>query len=190
MISVVISTRNEARNLPRCLACVRGMPEVIVVDSGSTDGTVEIAETAGVRVVRFEWNGRFPKKRNWVLLNVPLANPWVLFLDADEFPSAAFLEEAKAAVRNTTHAGFWLRYENWFLGRRLRHGDVLEKLALIRLGAGLYERIDEEAWSRLDMEVHEHPILEGTTGWLRTPIEHNDFKGLHAYAAKHNDYST
>jgi hypothetical protein len=58
------------------------------------------------------------------------------------------------------------------------------------VGAGLYERINENAWSRLDMEVHEHPVLDGDVGELTARIEHNDYKGLHAYIARHNDYSS
>lgn len=190
MFSVVISVKNEERNIRRCLEALKGCTEILVVDSGSTDATATLAESLGAKVVQFQWNGQFPKKRNWVLRNLKLSNPWVLFLDADEVVSPAFLREVEAALASTAHAGFWLRFDNYFLGHRLRHGDAFRKLALIKVGAGEYERIEDEHWSKLDMEVHEHPILNGTIGEIATPIEHNDFKGLHAYIHRHNEYST
>ena len=84
MISVLIPTLNERRNLAECLDSVAWADEVVVVDSGSTDGTPEIARQAGARLVEFKWNGRFPKKKNWALENVNWISEWVLILDADE----------------------------------------------------------------------------------------------------------
>ncbi len=190
MFSVVIPTKNEAANLARCLDALRDVDEIIVVDSGSTDATCDIARGRGAKVVDFRWDGGFPKKRNWVLRNVPLRHPWVLFLDADEVVSEAFLDEVRRTLPATTHEGFWLSFTNYFLGKRLEHGDPFRKLALFRVGAGEYERIDEKQWSHLDMEVHEHPVLRGTVGEIESPIEHNDFKGLFAYVQRHNEYST
>jgi hypothetical protein len=76
------------------------------------------------------------------------------------------------------------------MGKKLRGGDPFRKLALFRVGAGEYEKIEEDNWSHLDMEVHEHPVLEGTVGEIKIPIEHNDFRGLKHYIAKHNEYSS
>jgi glycosyltransferase involved in cell wall biosynthesis len=83
-VTAIIPTRNEERNLPACLAALVGFTDVIVVDSGSTDGTQEIARRAGAKLVQFEWKGGFPKKRNWMLLNYSFRTRWVLFVDADE----------------------------------------------------------------------------------------------------------
>ena len=76
------------------------------------------------------------------------------------------------------------------MGRRLRYGDEFRKLALFRRSAGEYERIDESRWSELDMEVHEHPVLDGEVGELRAAIEHRECRGLEHYIAKHNAYSS
>ena len=73
-ISVVIPVKNEEKNLPRSLDLLTEFSEIIVVDSGSTDSTKEIAEKWGARFINFEWNGKFPKKRNWVLRNERLKN--------------------------------------------------------------------------------------------------------------------
>lgn len=182
--------RNEERNLPRCLSQLTAFESVVVVDSGSTDRTEAIARESGAEYLFFNWDGRFPKKRNWVLLNHRFTTSWVLFLDADEYVTQDFTAELAGVLPTTTHAGFWVQYSNYFLGRELRHGIPMRKLALIRVGAGLYERIEEDRWSGLDMEVHEHPIVKGSVGSLRSRIEHNDYKGLHAYIARHNDYSS
>jgi len=190
-VSVCIPTRNEERNLAACIDSLRGaFTDVVVVDSGSTDHTREIATARGARVVVFQWNGSFPKKRNWALRTIEFAHPWILFLDADEHLTEAFITELGSVLPSTHHTGFWLSFTNYFLGRPLRHGDVFRKLALFRRTAGEYERFPEEWWSRLDMEVHEHPVLAGTVGEIHARIDHRDDRGLHHYLAKHNDYSS
>ena len=189
-ITVVLPVKNEAKNLPRCIAAVSDLGPVVVVDSGSADHTKDVAKAAGAEVLNFEWDGQFPKKRNWTLRNYGFKTEWVLFLDADEFVSPVFIEEVKAAINNTEQVGFWLNFSNHFMGQQLRGGDAFRKLALFRVGAGEYEKIDEDNWSHLDMEVHEHPVLDGSTGEIHAPIEHNDFRGLKHYIGKHNEYSS
>jgi glycosyltransferase involved in cell wall biosynthesis len=189
-VSVCIPVRNEALNLPGCLASLKEFDDIVVVDSGSTDGTAAIADQSGATVLQFRWNGEFPKKRNWALRHHAFAHPWILFLDADERVNPAFVQELREILPGTTHAGFWLSFTNWFMGARLRHGDTFRKLALFRIGSGEYEQLPEVLWSSLDMEVHEHPILSGTTGHLRTRLDHQDQRDLKSYLAKHNEYSS
>lgn len=189
-VSVCIPVKNEALNLPACLAALEVFTEVVVVDSGSTDETVAIAEAHGATVLQFQWNGRFPKKRNWALQNHDFKHPWVLFLDADERMNLAFVEELKQILPSTSHVGFWISFTNWFLGRPLKHGDVMRKLALFRRDAGEYERFPEDSWSSLDMEVHEHPVFAGTVGSFQTRLQHHDFRDMNSYVARHKEYST
>jgi glycosyltransferase involved in cell wall biosynthesis len=73
--------RNEEANLAACLARLSRFAEVVVIDSGSTDRTQEIAQEFGARIVDFAYDGRYPKKRNWFLLNAPPTQPWVLTAD-------------------------------------------------------------------------------------------------------------
>lgn len=188
-VTVAIPVKNEEANLSRCLERLRRFADVVVIDSGSTDNTCSIAADFGARVLQFIWNGQFPKKRNWFLMNESIATPWVLFLDADEYVDDAFCDELSFATMRDDVDGFWLTYTNHFLGRRLRHGVVQKKLALFRVGRGLYERIDEQAWSSLDMEIHEHPIIEGALAEISSPIDHQDYKGLAHFIAKHRDYA-
>jgi len=189
-VTVVIPVKNEERNLPRCLQQLARFAKIVIIDSGSTDQTQTIATKFGCEFVSFKWNGHYPKKRNWYLLNHQAETPWVFFLDADEYVTEAFVNELERAIANTQHVGFWVNYSNYFLGQELKHGVPQLKLPLFKVGAGLYERIDEDAWSSLDMEVHEHPVLQGSIGKLKAKIDHNDFKGLHSYIAKHNEYSS
>ena len=83
-VTVIVAVRNEARNLPCCLESLRDAGEVYVVDSQSTDGTVEIASSFGARIVQFHYQGGWPKKRQWAIDSVPFAYDWILLVDADE----------------------------------------------------------------------------------------------------------
>lgn len=188
--TVVIPVKNEAKNLSVCLSSLSLNYTVLVVDSNSTDETAEIARKFGAEVVQFHWRGGFPKKRNWILQNYNFVTDWVLFLDADERLTPSFEAALLESMKRNDIAGYWLRYSNFFLGRRLKYGIPQKKLALFRVGAGLYEKIEDSMWSEMDMEIHEHPILTGRVAIIRQEILHDDFKGIHHYIAKHNAYST
>lgn len=190
-ITVVIPVLNEETNLLTCLSALSGeFVEFIVVDSGSTDRTREIAESSGATLLDFVWDGKFPKKRNWVLRNHSFKTDWVLFLDADERVTPSFLEELGNTITDTPHVGFWISFQNWFMGSPLSHGDVFRKLALFKIGCGEYEKFPEDSWSKLDMEVHEHPVLRGSVGEIRAKLEHHDYRGLKHFISKHNEYSS
>jgi glycosyltransferase involved in cell wall biosynthesis len=189
-VTVAVPIRNEEQNLAECLRRLHRFAHVVVIDSGSTDRSQEIAAAFGAAWLDFQWDGRFPKKRNWFLRTQPVDTPWVLFLDADELVDDAFCDELSRVLPDTHHAGFWLNYDNWFMGRRLRYGDANRKLALFRVGSGEYERIDEERWSNLDMEIHEHPVLSGSVGEIASRIEHRDNRGIEHWKRKHDAYST
>lgn len=189
-LTIVVPVKDEARNLPACLASIPTGVPIVVVDSGSQDETATIAGAAGAEVLDFRWPGGFPKKRSWVLMTHAFTTPWVLFLDADERLTPAFVAALTTALARTDVAGFWLNYQNHFMGRVLRHGVPQRKLALIRVGAGLFERIDDDRWSGLDMEVHEHPVLDGPAGEIAPALEHEDFRGLAKHIDRHNDYSS
>lgn len=189
LLTIVVPVKNEERNLPGCLENVKAFKHVVVVDSGSTDRTLQIAAEFGREVVQFKWNGEFPKKRNWVLRNYKFQTPWVMFLDADERITPAFCAEAEKTLSKTKCNAFICYYDNWFMGRMLRHGDVMHKTAILRLGTGEYEKIDEHGWSNLDMEIHEHLQVEGETGVIKARLEHHDKRSLESYYKKHEEYA-
>jgi glycosyltransferase involved in cell wall biosynthesis len=188
-VTVAIPVRNEASGLAACLERLTCFEHVVVIDSRSTDHTCEIAQEHGANVLQFQWDGRFPKKRNWFLQTHTPSTPWVLFLDADEWVDEAFCDELAHTLPETLHNGFWLTYDNWFMGRRLRHGTPNRKLALFRVGAGAYERIDEDHWSNLDMEIHEHPVIDGSVGAIQARIDHRDDRGLAHWKRRHAEYA-
>lgn len=191
-LTIAIPVRNEAANLPACLRAIGSgfARRVVVIDSSSSDTTPQIAREHGADVLNFEWNGQFPKKRNWFLRNHPPDTQWILFLDADEILTPAFKDEVAAKLQNPGESvGFWLSYNIYFLGHPLKGGYPLRKLALFRSSSGEYEHIEETRWSHLDMEIHEHPVLRGQIGLIRSRIDHRDLRGLEHWAIKHAAYA-
>jgi glycosyltransferase involved in cell wall biosynthesis len=190
-VSVIIAARNEAKNLPRCLQALREVGEVYVIDSQSTDITVEIARSLGAQVVQFHYQGGWPKKRQWAMDTLPITYDWILLLDADEVLTPALAEEIRTAIQNSAVDGYSIQLNTWFLGRVLRHGDVgLWKLSLFRRGKGHYEcRLKDQDASMADMEVHEHIVVQGATARLRNPLIHHNVESLSRYIQKHEEYS-
>ena len=188
--SIIIPVKNEEKNLALCLEAVKDFDDVVIVDSHSTDGTGEIAQKYNREVIQFDWDGHFPKKRNWALRNYRFKHDWVLFLDADERVTQDFTNEVCKVIKNTKHVAFWVLYSYWFLGRLLKHGDVPRKTALLKIGSGEYERVEEDHWSSLDMEVHEHMVVNGSVGVIRSKLEHYDKRELVAYYDRHNQYTS
>lgn len=190
-LTIAIPVKNEERNLPGCIKAIGKdfASSIIIIDSGSNDRTKEIAKENNIDIVDFKWDGKFPKKRNWFLRNHTLQTKWILFLDADEYLTEEFKTEVREKLNQEDKVGYWLSYSIYFLGSQLKGGYPLKKLALFKIGAGEYERIDENAWSQLDMEVHEHPHLTGEVGKIKAKIDHQDFRGVSHYVIKHNEYA-
>lgn len=189
-VTVIVSVKNEELNLPSCLEKLMRFAQIVVVDSGSTDATMDIATTMGTEVIQFKWDGKFPKKRNWALQNANLLYEWILFLDADEFVTDDFVNEVAMKIQDPNYNGYTIQFENYFMGKKLKYGYGFQKSALFKKSNGAYEKIEEDLWSHLDMEVHEHPIIEGKVGVINAKVVHKDFKNLDHYIAKHNAYST
>lgn len=190
-VSVIVAARNEARNLPRCLESLRTFGEVYVVDSQSTDETVEIARLYGAKVVQFHYRGGWPKKRQWALDTLPLSHEWVLLIDADEVVPSELAYEIRNAIQNPRYSGYYIALRMHFLGRVLRFsGASFWKLSLFRHGRGRFEcRLAEQDASMADMEIHEHVIVEGETAYLKQPLVHHNVDSLSRYIRKHDEYS-
>lgn len=190
-VTVIVAARNEARNLPRCLESLRSAAEIYVIDSQSSDETVEIARAYGAKVVQFHYQGGWPKKRQWALDTLPLACNWVFLVDADEALTPELEEEIRRAIQNPAFNGYHVSLRMHFLGRELRHcGASFYKLSLFRRGKGHFEcRLKEQDNSMCDMEVHEHVVVEGKTGKLKNPLQHHNVDSLSRYILKHDQYS-
>jgi glycosyltransferase involved in cell wall biosynthesis len=100
-VTVIIITKNEEKNIEKCLNACSPVSEIFVVDSKSNDRTVEIAKKfiPKKNVIDFQWNGMWPKKRQWSLLNLPISNEWVLMLDADMVPTKEFWNELNYKIK-------------------------------------------------------------------------------------------
>ena len=193
-VSILIPVKDDAKNLAECLPLLADFDDVQIVDSNSTDNTAEVAAQWNRPIIQFNWNGHFPKKRNWALRTLTFKHPWVMFLDADERMTDAFKHELAAFLASKTSEQYDVIrcfYDNWFMGRMLRHGDTPQKTALLRLGAAEYERIEENHWSNLDMEVHEHIISrrENAEYIITARLEHHDKRSLENYYRKHEEYA-
>jgi glycosyltransferase involved in cell wall biosynthesis len=191
-VSVLIPAKNEQANLPACLASLSRADEIFVVDSQSTDNSIEIAKSHGVNVVQFNFNGRWPKKKNWSLDNLPFRNEWVLIVDCDERITPELWEEIDQAIQNQEYTGYYLNRRVFFLGKWIRYGGKYPdwNLRLFQHKKGRYENLHtEDIPNTGDNEVHEHVILQGKVGYLKNDMLHEDFRDLYHWLERHNRYS-
>lgn len=179
-LSVVIVTLNEEANLSRTLASVAWADEIVVVDSGSTDNTRQIAESFRAKLYVEPWKG-FAAQKNSALAKA--TGDWLLSLDADEEVEPALAGEIRVALAaNPSVKGFWIPRKNFFLGRWMRHGGFYPdpKLRVFRRGAGRFE-------NRL---VHEDAHVAGTTAKLQHHLLHHAYPTLEDYIEHMNRYSS
>lgn len=179
-VTVVIPTCNEERNLPACLESVRWADEILVVDSFSTDGTLEICRGYGARVLQHPYENSAAQK-NWA---IPQArHEWILVVDADERVTPELRSEVEAVVsgQDRGRPGFWVRRRNFFLGREIRHcGWQRDRvLRLFRRDRGRYE----------DRRVHAEVDLPDA-GILRGTLIHKSYRTLGDYLVKADRYAT
>ncbi len=191
-VSILVPIKNEAENLVRCLGSVSWAEEIFVVDSNSTDGSIEIAEKHGAKVVQFAFNGTWPKKKNWALENLPFRNEWVFILDADEVLPEESREEIRQILMNVDRKvdGFWINRRFMFMGKWLRHSYYPNwNLRLFRHKLGRYEKLTGLDTASGDNEVHEHVVVQGLTKRLKTEMDHYAFPSIDVFIEKHNRYS-
>jgi glycosyltransferase involved in cell wall biosynthesis len=176
-ISVIVTTRNEAENLPRCLESVRGFGEIIVVDSFSGDQTVEIARRG--RAIVFQRPYRSPSdQKNWAVARAQ--HDWVLVLDADEWIDAALRAEIDALAPGAC-AGFWIFRRSEYLGRPIR-GCGWQRDRVLRL-------YDRRRGHYPEARVHEEVALDGPAGRLRTRLGHRPYRDIAHHIEKIDDYT-
>lgn len=190
-VSVVILTKNEVRNIARCLESLTGFDQILVVDSASDDGTADIARQAGAEVLEFRWNGLYPKKKEWSLRHPAVRNDWVLLLDADEIVTAKLRYEFIRLFRSgPRHRGYFVDGRFAFLGRTLRFGHRNRKLMLHDRRHTTFPRCpDLQSRGSWEVEGHYQPIVEGSVGRLRSPLLHADEKPIFHWFDRHNLYS-
>ena len=177
----MIIAHNEAANLGPTLQSVSWANERIVVDSGSTDGTVAIARDYGARIFEEEWKGYAQQKNSAI---AKASGDWVLSLDADEEVSPELAVSIKETItdRQEKHNGYFIARRNFFLGRWIRHGGFYpdRKLRFFRRGTGQF----------VERDVHETMRVEGSTGVLPGDLIHHAYPTLSGYIETMNRYSS
>lgn len=177
-MSAVIIAKDEAATIGDCIASVAFADEILVVDSGSSDDTVEIAAGKGAKVIHQPWLGYGPQKRFAVR---HAAHDWVLCIDADERVTPELKTAIEAALRMPEFHAYEFPRRNRFLGRWLRHGEGYPDLSL-----RLFDRHFGQ-WS--DDAVHEKVLCEGPVGRLNGDLLHESAEVLSGYLEKQNRYT-
>lgn len=179
-LSVAIIARNEVARISACIESVRTLAaDVVVIDSGSTDGTQALCASLGARVVDTDWAGYGAQKNRAV---DQALNDWVLCLDADERVTPALAASIRRALDAPIAAGFRFRRCNRFLGRDLRHGEGYPDWSL-RL-------FDRRAGRWSEDPVHEKVDVRGRIDDLDGDLRHESAESLESYVTKQNRYST
>jgi glycosyltransferase involved in cell wall biosynthesis len=186
LVSVAIVTLNEEENLPRTLTSVRWADEIVVVDSGSTDRTVEIAHTLGARVIERAWPG-FAAQKNFAISQC--TGTWILSLDADEELTSELQTQIRTMLASDPPIdAYYLRRRNLFLGRWIKHGGFYpdSKLRLFRRSAANFALTPQFE----ERPVHETIAFDGAAGTLDYDLVHNAYPALSTYIEHMDRYSS
>jgi len=185
MISVVILTMNEVHDLPGCLKSVAWSDDVFVLDSGSTDGTLEIAVSAGAHIVHNKFES-FGKQRNFALDNIQFKYDWLLFVDADERVTPAFYNGLLDSILKAgdSTAGFYCCWKMMLENVWLKHSDNFPKWQFRAMHIGK-ARFTDYGHGQKEAEVN------GEIKYIKEPYLHYGFsKGWSHWVIRHNRYSS
>lgn len=185
LLSVLILTYNEEVNLPVCLESLRELDcKVFVVDSGSSDRTVEIAKAVTPHVVYHEFENQ-AQQLNWALTHLPIESNWILRLDADERLTPKLAEELRDVLPTLDPeiTGLYVNIRVYFMGRWIRHGAHYP-LRILRVWRRDSARIEERAMNERTV------LVRGRAVNLKQDIIHDNQKSLFDWVEKHNKYST
>ncbi len=183
-ITVIILSKNEGKNIEKCIQSAKQIAKrIVVVDSGSTDDTVELAKANGAEVYFHEWGG-YAAQSNWALDECNITTEWVFRLDSDERISEELAQEihtvlASPEAKHTN--GYRMRWYVYFMNKKLRFGGTHKPyfLRLFRFGTGRVQ----------NLPMDEHTVVEGEVKELSGSLIHYDYKGLDAWLNKHVWYS-
>ena len=179
MLSVIIITYNEEKNLARCLGSLTFADEIIIVDSHSTDKTKEIAQKYTDKIWEVNWEG-FGKTKE--LARQKASHAWVLSIDADEEVTPKLQEEILRAVQNNSYTGYFVPRQSLFLGKWMEHSGWHPDYVL---------RLFRKERGQFDTAlVHEQAQVKGEIGYLKNPLLHYTYPNLKHYFKKLQRYTT
>ena len=178
-LSALVTCGNEEAMIGECLASLWFADEILVVDSFSTDRTLELARPLATRILQHEYVNPAAQK-NWAIPQA--AHEWVLILDADERVPRELAAEIRQILQDPHHDGYWIRRRNFFMGREIRHGTWRSDkvLRLFRRDRGRYQ----------DKQVHEEIVLPSPPGWCEKRLLHYSYRSLDDFLRKVSRYST
>ena len=180
-ITTIILTLNEELNISNALNSVKEWAaDIFILDSGSTDGTVKIAESIGAKVFHRTFDN-YADQRNYAITELPVQTEWILFLDADEIITPELQNEIDLVIKENKYEGFYIKFKFYFLDRWIKNGGYYPTWIL-----RLFKK-DKAAVSR---EMNEHIIINGKVGYLKNDFIHKDNKGITEWIAKHNKYAS
>lgn len=183
-VTAIVLTKDEEKNLLRCLGSLTWCADTVVVDSGSSDGTAATARQLGARVFSHipDPPFRIADQRNWALANCKIESKWVLFIDADEEVPAHLAEEISKAINETPFDAFQLTPKYMYHGKWMRHcmafpnwHDRLLRVGSISFAGGVWEHFVPS----VNVSRIQHPYLH-----------HGNSKGLADWVDRHNRYSS
>ncbi|HLH75273.1 MAG TPA: glycosyltransferase family 2 protein [Candidatus Binataceae bacterium] len=180
-VSVIILTFNEERNLGHALTSVCGWArQVLVLDSFSTDRTLEVAARFDCQCFQHRFTG-YAEQRNYALQMLPITASWILFLDADEFVPQPLAEEiGRCLASQPAYDGYFVRRRFFWMGRWIRRGYY--RTWLLRLFRRERGRCEQRG-------VNEHIVVDGRVGYLRAALIHENHNGLERWIQKHLRYA-
>ena len=178
-ITIIMVTKNEALNIAHSLPpLTQNFDEVIVVDSNSSDDTVAIAQKHKAKVHNFTWNGKYPKKRQWVLDTIKTKHDWVFMIDADEIITPYFINELRSILWDVD--GYFIKSEIVWDHKHLKYGMKNNKLCLFKKAAFYYPIVDDLDLTCMgEIEGHYQPVPKNkneTIGSIKNAILHHDLK--------------
>lgn len=179
MITAIVLTKNEEKNIVDCLESLSLCGEIIVIDDNSQDRTVEIAKSLGAKVFTHPLSNNFSKQRNYGLSKAK--NNWILFVDADERVSKELAEEIQKKISGNEYNGFFIKREDTLWKKRMLHGELgnIWLIRLARKGVGGWKGVVHEEWE-----------ISGSVGKLENKLDHYPHQSVAEFLKEINYYTT
>ncbi|MDO8497736.1 MAG: glycosyltransferase family 2 protein [bacterium] len=182
MVSAVVLTHNEKKNIERCLQALSFCDEIVVLDDNSTDATIDIAQKMKAKMVKRTSKGNFSEQRNFALTEVK--GDWILFVDADEIVTNELKKSILENIVKDSPIVYYIKRRDFFWGKELQYGETAKArnkgiIRLVKKNSGVWRGL-----------VHEEFIFSGESGKLSGFLDHYPHQSLKEFIYDINAYST